>query len=159
MSTRARQAVGSLLGISLVLALGATARSAGPVPRLTGPALAGPTHLHLVMNGVPPYIFDVDTNALRTVPAAIAKGQTVLQVQPSAKGALATVAAIRYQREMKALRIGLDGSVQPLRSGRDVMPAHSSPAVWVVSRGGDRKCRVKLTPSTRPPVRVPCGAS
>ena len=42
---------GSLLGTGLVLALAATARPAGPLPRLSGPALAGPTHLRLIVSG------------------------------------------------------------------------------------------------------------
>jgi len=110
------------------------------------------------MTGVPPYIFDVDADSLRPVPAAVSGHQTVLEVQPSGTGALATVEDLPYRPSMEALRIRLDGSVQHLARGRGVVPARNSSAVWVVTRGSDRTCRARLVPSARPSVGVPCGA-
>jgi hypothetical protein len=119
---RARQALGAFLGGGLVLALTATARPAGPLPRLTGPALAGPTHLHLVLSGAPPYIYDVDANAVREVPGVIASPHSLLSVTPSGNGALAAVwqacnpcagDRITYAREWAAVRIRLKMAEHP----------------------------------------------
>jgi hypothetical protein len=166
-SSRARQAVGSLLGVGLVLALVATARSAGPLPRLTGPALAGPTHLHLVVAGAPPYIFDVDANSMRKVPGVVTSPHSVLSVAPSGQSALASVNqacnpcagdTITYSPTWDAVRIRLDGSVRRLGSGLSVAPARNSSAIWVLERrGSGGHCRLKLLPSSRPSVRAPCG--
>ncbi len=73
------------LAASLALAPAATSWPAGPLPPLTGPALPGPTHLHLVVSGSPPYIYDVDTDTAR----AIAKPPGPLDswVRPSGNGA------------------------------------------------------------------------
>jgi hypothetical protein len=158
-SSRARQAVGSLLGAGLVLALVATARSAGPLPRLTGPALAGPTHLHLVVSGAPPYIFDVDANARRVLSGPVAPASTQW-VMPSGSSAVASVSQGCYPcaRNTVGFRIRLDGSVQRLAGGREVIAAHDSSALWVLQRrGSDGHCRLKLVPSSRSAVRAPCG--
>ena len=124
-----------------MLALTATARPAGPLPRLTGPALAGPTHLQLVVSGAPPYIYDVDANAVREVPGVITSPHSVLSVMPSGKGALAGVwqacnpcagDTITYARESDAVRIRLDGSVRHLGAGWSVAPARNSLGVWAL---------------------------
>lgn len=149
----------------VVLALTATARPAGPLPRLTGPALAGPAHLHLVVSGAPPYIYDVDANAVREVPGVIASPHSLLSVMPSGGGALAAVwqatcdpcaGEVTYARDWEAFRIRLDGSVRRAGSGWSFAPARNSSAVWALRRGSDRKCRLKLLPSARPSVRMPC---
>jgi hypothetical protein len=159
-SSRARQAVGSLLGAGLVLALVATARSAGPLPRLTGPALAGPTHLHLVVAGTPPYIFDVDANSIRAVSDAAGSLASTQSVMPSRSGTVAAVDQGCYPCASSTVGFGirLDGSVRRLAGGRDVVPAHDSTALWVLQRrGSDGHCGLKLLPSSQPSVRAPCG--
>ena len=103
MSSRAWQAVGSLLSISLVLALAATARSDGPSTRLKGPALAGPTHLHLIVSGAPPFIFDVDANAVREVTGVADSADATVSVARSGKDALAVV----HGTQSAAVRIHL----------------------------------------------------
>jgi hypothetical protein len=134
-----RYAVGSLLGAMLALALVATARPAGPLPRLEGPALAGPTHLHLVVSAAPPYIYDVDTNAVRAV--ATAAGPLDSWVRPSANGAF--VAGYGCCTTAKAAyRIHEDGSVQRLASGSSLAPASGSPATWVLRRISPGHCRL-----------------
>ena len=148
-----RYAVGSLLGAMLALALVATARPAGPLPRLEGPALAGPTHLHLVVSAAPPYIYDVDTNAVRAV--ATAAGPLDSWVRPSANGAF--VAGYGCCTTAKAAyRIHEDGSVQRLASGSSLAPASGSPATWVLRRISPGHCRLALVPGARSPVRAPC---
>jgi hypothetical protein len=149
-SSRARQAVGSLLGISLVLVLVATARSAGPLPRLTGPALAGPTHLHLVISGAPPYIYDVDANRVR--PVSKTAGPLGDWVRPSGDGAFVASGG----STQVAKRIQLDGSVERVATGHSVAPAVDSPATWVLRRIAAGQCRLKLVPGARQSVPAPC---
>ena len=150
MSSRARQAAGSLLGISLVLVLVANARSAGPLPRLTGPALAGPTHLHLVVSGAPPYIYDVDANRVR--PVSKAAGPLGDWVRASGNGAFVASGG----STQVAKRIHLDGSVQRLATGRSVAPATGSSATSVLRSSPDGQCRLKLVPGVRQSVSAPC---
>jgi hypothetical protein len=155
-----------LLGVGLVvLALTATARPAGPLPRLSGPAPTGPTHLQLIVSGAPPFIYDVDANAVREVAGVVTSPHSVLSVMPSGKGALAAVwqatcdpcaGEITYSRAWEAFRIRRDGSVRRAGGGWSVAPARNSTAVWALRRGNDRKCRLKLLPSARPSVRMRC---
>ncbi len=153
MSSRARHAAAWLLGLGLVLAPAAAVRSAGPLPPVTGSQLQGPTHLHLVVSGVPPYVYDVDAGTTRELPVAVG---SVMFVAPSRRSALAIVER-RSAQTWEAIRIGLDGSQRPLAEGRGVVPAYDSAAVRVLNRVRDGTCRVRLVPSSRPPVRVPCG--
>jgi hypothetical protein len=150
---RLRYAFGSLLGAVLVLALAATARPAGPLPRLEGPALAGPTHLHLVVSAAPPYIYDVDANTVRAV--STAGGPLDSWVRPSGNGAFVA----RYDcctTTNVASRINEDGSVQRLATGSSLAPASDSPATWVLRRTSPGHCRLALVPGGRSPVRAPC---
>lgn len=150
---RLRYAVGLLLGAALVLVLAAIARPAGPLPPVTGPALAGPTHLHLVVSAAPPYIYDVDANAIRAV--STSAGPLDSWVRPSGNGAFVA----RYgccTTTKVAFRIHEDGSVQPLARGNSLAPASDSAATWVLRRASPGHCRLALVPSARPPVRAPC---
>jgi len=150
-SSRAWQAVGSLLGISLVLMLVADARSAGPLPRLTGPVLAGPTHLHLVISGAPPYIYDVDAKRVR--PVSKAAGPLGDWVRPSGENGAFVASGTTAQ---VAKRIRLDGSVERLATGFSVAPATGSSATWVLRRAAPNQCRLKLVPGGAPSVPAPC---
>src|SRR3954469_10419682 len=98
----------------------ADARSAGPLPRLTGPVLAGPTHLHLVISGAPPYIYDVDANRVR--PVSKAAGPLGDWGRASGHGGFLPSGG----STQVAKRIHLDGSVQRLATGRSVAPAAGS---------------------------------
>jgi hypothetical protein len=150
---RLRYAFGSLLGAVLVLVLAATARPAGPLPRLEGPALAGPTHLHLVVSAKPPYIYDVDANTLRTV--STASGPLDSWVRPSGSGAF--VAGFGCCASTKAAyRIHVDGSVQRLAVGGSLAPASDSPATWALRRSSAGHCRLSLVPGRRAAVAAPC---
>ncbi|MDX6563991.1 MAG: hypothetical protein QOD65_3805 [Gaiellales bacterium] len=153
MSSRAWQAVGFLLSISLVLALAATARSDGPLPRLTGPALAGPTHLHLVISGAPPYIYDVDARRVR--PVSKSAGPLGDWVRPGGTGAFVASGGCCASTQV-AKRIQLDGSVRRLATGRSVAPAAGSSATWVLRRLSAGNCRLKLVPGARQSVPAPC---
>jgi hypothetical protein len=137
----------------LVLALVATARPAGPLPRLEGPALAGPTRLHLVVSAAPPYIYDVDANTTRAV--STAAGPLDSWVRPSANGAFVAPYGCCTTTKV-AVRIHEDGSVQRLAQGSSLAPASDSAATWVLRRATPGHCRLALVPSARPPVRAPC---
>jgi hypothetical protein len=150
---RLRYAFGSLLGAVLVLALAATARPAGPLPRLEGPALAGPTHLHLVISAAPPYIYDVDANAVRAV--STAAGPLDSWVRPSGKGAFVARSGCCATNKV-AFRIHVDGSVQRLAVGGSLAPASQSPATWALRRSSPGHCRLSLVPGTRSSVPAPC---
>jgi hypothetical protein len=163
---RVRQAVGSLLGVSLVLALTAIARADGPLPRLEGPAFAGPTHLHLIVAGAPPAIVDVDSGAVRLVPGVTTSPYSQIRLVPVTGGALAIVhqacdpcatPIIKYATNGVGFRIGLDGSVERLGSGWSFLPARDPSVVWVLSRDANRRCSLRLVPSPRPSMHVPCG--
>ena len=152
MSSRAWQAVGSLLSISLVLALVATARSAGPLPRLTGPALAGPTHLHLVISGAPPYIYDVDARRVRAV--STAAGPLDDWVRPSGQGAFVAPYGCCSAKAV-AKRIRLDGSVRRLGAGGSMAPAAGSSAIWILRRTTATECRLERVPAAASRCRPP----
>jgi hypothetical protein len=165
-SSRTWQAVGSVLSVGLVLALPASARADGPLPRLEGPAFAAPTHLHLIVGGAPPAIIDLDTGAVRVVPGVTTSQYSQIRLLPIAGGALAIVhqacepcatTTIKYATNATGFRIGLDGSVERLGSGWSFLPARSSPAVWVLRRDANRHCSLSLVPSSRPPAAAPCG--
>jgi hypothetical protein len=164
-SSRSRVA-GTLVGAGLVLALAATAGAAGPLPRLTGPAFASPTHLHLIVAGAPPAIVDVDTGAVRVVAGVTTSPYSQVRLVPIAGGALAIVheacrscplQQIKYATNALGFRIGLDGSVERLGAGWSFLPARASAGVWVLSRDARGRCRLSLARSARPPQAAPCG--
>jgi hypothetical protein len=150
---RARYGLGSLFAIGLVLLVATSARPAGPLPPVTGPALNGPTHLHLIVSATPPYIYDVDANTVRA--AAAAAGPLDSWVRPSANGAFVarygccTPTAVAYS-------IHEDGSVQRLAGGSSLAPAADSSATWVLRRTSPGHCRLALVPGARPAVPAPC---
>jgi hypothetical protein len=142
-----------LLGAVLVLALAATARTSGPLPPIAGPALAGPTHLHLIVSAAPPYIYDVDTSTVRAV--SVTGGPLDSWVRPSADGAFVA----RYgccATKVVASRIHLDGSVQQLATGASLAPAAGSSATWVLRRAATGHCLLLLVPGRQPGVPAPC---
>lgn len=158
--------VRALIGVGLVLALTATARADGPLPRLEGPAFAGPTHLHLIVAGAPPAIVDVDTGAVRLVPGVTTSPYSQIRLVPMPGGALAIVHQVCYPcafgnfavaSNAVGFRIGLDGSVQRLGAGRSFAPARAGSGVWVLRRDAFYRCSLQLLPSSRPSLRAPCG--
>ena len=166
MESRARQAIGSLLCVSLVLALAASARADGPLPRLAGPAFTTPAHLHLILAGAPPAIVDLDTGIVHTVPGVTTSEYAQVRLVAMPGGALAIVhqacrpcatATITYATNAVGFRIGVDGSVERLGAGWSFVPARSSTAVWVLRRDARRRCRLWLVPSSRPSLPAPCG--
>jgi hypothetical protein len=149
---RSRIAIGSLLGV-LVLALAANPRPAGSLPPVMGPALAGPTHLHLIVSAAPPYIYDVDANAVRAV--STAGGPLDSWVRPSANGAFVARSGCCATTAV-ASRILVDGSVQALASGASLAPASDSARTWALRRVSTGHCRLRLLPGTQPGVPAPC---
>jgi hypothetical protein len=136
------------------------------LPRLEGPAFAGPTHLHLIVASAPPTIVDVDTGAVRAVPGVTTSPFSQVRLVPIAGGALAIVhqacdpcvaGSVRYATNAIGFRIRLDGSIERLGSGRSFVPARSSTAVWVLARDAGDHCSLRLEPSLRPARRIPCG--
>ena len=150
---RTRYAVGLLLGAVLVPALAVTARPAGPLPPIAGPALAGPTHLHLIVSAAPPYIYDVDASTVRAV--SVTGGPLDSWVRPSADGAFVA----RYgccATKAVASRIHLDGSVQRLATGASLAPAAGTSATWVLRRTAPGRCLLRRVPGRQPAVPAPC---
>jgi hypothetical protein len=157
---------GWLASLGLALALTATARAAGPLPPLTGPAFATPTHLHLIVAGAPPAIVDVDTGAVRVVAGVTSSPYSQMRLVPMAGGALAIVhqacracpvQQITYATNATGFRIGLDGSVERLGAGWSFLPARASGGVWVLSRSPQGRCSLRLARTSRPSIAVPCG--
>ena len=111
-----------------------------------------PTHLHLIVSAQPPYIYDVDANAVRAVSTTASLDSWV---RPSGNGAFVA----RYgccAPNAVAFRIHEDGSVQRLASGSSLAPASDSPATWVLRRVSPGHCRLALVPAVRPSVTAPC---
>ena len=131
----------------------AASDAAGPLPPVTGPALAGPTQLHLVISGSPPYIYDVDAGSVRSV--ATVAGALDSWVRPSGNGAFVSRWGCCRSRAA-SYRIHLDGSVERLAAGGSMAPAFRSSAIWRLRRGADGMCRLELLPSSRRAVVAPC---
>jgi hypothetical protein len=153
MRSRARGSLLLFLAASLALAPAATSWPAGPLPPLTGPALPDPTHLHLVVSGSPPYIYDVDTDTTRAI--AKPSGRLDSWVRPSGNGAFVSHWGC-CRSTAASYRIHLDGSVQTLAAGGSMAPAFRSSAIWALRRGSDGHCHLKLLPGSRAPVVTPC---
>jgi hypothetical protein len=168
MTAPARRVLGVLPGVSLGLVppLTSAAGAAGPLPRLTGPPFAAPTHLHLIVAGAPPAIVDVDTGAVRVVAGVTTSPYSQVRLVPMAGGALAIVhqacstcpvQQITYATRATGFRIGLDGSVERLGAGLSFLPARASDAVWVLSRSAPGRCTLTLARTSRPSRAAPCG--
>ena len=154
------------MSAGLVLALTTSARADGPLPRLAGPALPGPAHLQLILSGSPPVIVDVDTGSARTVPGVTTSRFSQVQLVPIAGGALAIVhqacdpcagGKLRFATNAVGFRIGVDGSVERLGSGRSFLPSRNGTSVWVLGRDAADRCTLRLEPSIRPARAVRCG--
>lgn len=163
---------------------GSTAASARPrppepLPRLSGPALATPTHLSIVAtnNGVSPIVVNVDRQTTRDVPGLrVPSSQTtpwgprVELVRATAGGVMALVSRQTCQRcvlSQAEFLIGADGSARRIAtlprvivgsSGTiDTSPALGRPAVWLLRRPHAGPCSLRLLPGSRSAVQVPCG--
>lgn len=159
MSVRLRLAFGWLLAGALVFAP-VSARTAGPLPPIKGPSLAGPTHLRLIVSGTPPLVVDVDAAGVQKIAGIVgAQKHPTLWVMPSRGGALAGFDEGCYPctSGTVAFRIRPDGSVQRLARGLSVAPARASPAVWLLRKAAHGACRLSLVPGSRPALAAPCG--
>lgn len=155
MRTRSRRALQSCAAaLALALVSAGTAVSAGPLPRLTGRPLAAPTHLRLVISGAPPYLLDLDSGELRDI-----AGLGSASVTASRQAAFASVdqGCRSCAAPIAGYRIRADGTVQRLATGRSLVPSHDSAATWALRRAFGDGCGLRLQPSSRPMVRVPCG--
>jgi hypothetical protein len=54
--------------------------------------------------------------------------------------------------------VGADGRAQREASGENLIPARGSRAVWTLTGNGHGGCTLRLVPSSRPPLPVPCGS-
>ncbi len=135
------------------------ARAAGPLPPLTGPPLAGATHLRLIVGDTPPVIFNVDTGRIATVPGVVpapaqAGGPRVAAVVPARGGAFLTV---WDGRAYTGFFVSAQGGVDRLASAKDMLPARNAAAVWTLTGAARGRCGLRLVPSERAAVDVPCG--
>jgi hypothetical protein len=156
----------------------ARSRPPEPLPRLTGPALAGPTHLRIVADGNygPPFVLDVDRGTIRSVHGlGVPPAGTTLTLwsprveglTPAPGGALAGVyrqACQRCARSQTEFLIGADGSARhvatlrmPRKPTEETTPALGSTATWLLRWPHTGPCTLRRVPGTRPAVRVPCG--
>jgi hypothetical protein len=150
-------------------------RLSSSLARLVGPPLGASTRLQLAV--APPFsgpveLVDVDSRLARVVAglglpvSAVPGWGPSAWLTPSAGGALAAVhhqACQRCSASETDFLIGYGGSVRrfssrPLTRREATAPALGSPATWLLSwpdRGGS--CTLRLVPSTRAAVLVPCG--
>ena len=153
---------------------GALARSRPkePLPRLTGPAFAAPTHLRIVVGSyTPPFILDVDRGTVRSV-SGLGLGSGTSQWSPRANlltavpgGALTAVWHNPCQHcggYSVLYLIASDGSVRRLATvgasaGPVPVAARGAAAIWMVNRPRGGPCTLALVPSRQRGVRVPCG--
>ena len=140
-----------------------------PLPRLTGPALTGPTGLLIVAVGNEglPFILNVDRHAVHAIRGlglplrrATAEGPIVSSLTPAPGGVLVGVQRAHTQTEFL---IGRGGAVRDLATvpsrGRDsTLAALDADATWVLTWPGRGPCTLRLVPGTRPAVPVACGS-
>lgn len=155
------------------------ASAASPTP-LSGPPLAGATHLTLVVseNGGAVSLVDVDHHRARTLPGlgfARAHGPQVSLAAYRA-GVLATVTGwscemwvscapgqASYPDRQSQFLISAAGAVRRISSfalsrHQYTTPAFHSTATWVSTWPHRGPCALALAPGAHPGVRVPCGA-
>jgi hypothetical protein len=171
-------------GVAGIVAFGFGGGRHAPLPQrsspptwLTGPPLLGPTHLRLVVseNIGPASVVDVDSDQARAV-----RGLGVPRQQRTWSPALypliaapgGALAVVTHQRCARCtvtktdFLIGADGSVRRTttvtlaRDQHTSTPALGSPsASWVLTWPRSGRCTLRLEPSLRPPVAVPCGSA
>ncbi len=144
-----------------------------PLPRLSGPALEGPTHLRLVVAGRPPFVLDVDTTTIHSVggvglpavrPTLWSPMLESLSRTPGGALGLVSHQACRHcARSVSAFLIAADGTARhlatiQLRGDDAVAPALGSAAVWLLARLPTGSCTLTLVPGANPGVPVPCGS-
>jgi hypothetical protein len=157
----------------------ARSRPPEPLPRLSGPALATPTHVFIVAsnNGGSPFIVNVDRQTAHAVPGlgvltsyATLWGPHVELSRATAGGAVAVISRQGCERcalSQVAFLIASDGSVRRIAALPNIGPRvtgtlETTPALdalgtWVLSWPHVGPCTLRLVPGTRAAVRVPCG--
>src|SRR6478735_3815673 len=81
-----------------------------PLPVLRGSPLHGPTHLHLIVSGLPPVILDVDERTTRAVAGVTGGPHDTAWVTPVGTGALAQVECVSCRRRVRAFLVKVDGT-------------------------------------------------
>ncbi len=135
------------------------ARAAGPLPALAGPTLSGVTHLRLLVGDTPPVVLDVDAKTVTTISGIVGEprigGPAVTGVRPALGGAFVTVTD---GGTVTGYFVSADDNVRTAGSAANLILARSSPAVWTLTADGPRDCTLRLVPSNRRAVAVPCGS-
>ena len=147
-----------------------------PPTWLTGPPLRGPTRLRLVAseNTGPAWIVDVDSGKAQAVrglgvPRQQGIWSPALYPLIAARGeALAVVThqnCARCTVTKNEFLVGADGSVRPTTTLTLAGNVHTSTAAlgsvsasWVLTQAGSGHCTLRLEPSSRPALGVPCGS-
>jgi len=160
-------------------AASARSRPPEPLPRLSGPALATPTHIFIVAsnNGVDPVVVNVDRQTTRAVPGLGVRssyttpwGPRVELVRATAGGAVALVSRQPCQRcvlSQAEFLVGTDGSVRRIAklpriavgaTGTiETSPVLGQPAIWLLRWPHAGPCSLRRVPGSGRAVHVPCG--
>jgi len=160
-------------------AASARSRPPEPLPRLSGPALATPTHMFIVAsnNGVSPLVVNVDRQTVHAVPGLRVPssyttpwGPRVELLRATAGGAVALVSRQSCQRcvlSQAEYLIGTDGSARRIATlpriavgatgTIETAPARGRPAIWLLRWPRAGPCSLRLIPGSAGAVHVPCG--
>lgn len=140
-----------------------TVRGAGePVP-LSGAPIPGDTGLRLVVADNPPFVLDVDTGSVTSVPGVPPlNGGTVSIVGVAGRAAVVVARPDWPRADLYAVR-GPAARVSALGSGTDVAPAADGRSVWVKTSSGEARCalrQISLDGQTiRAPRAFPCAST
>lgn len=160
--------------------LSAPLHPASSLTPLSGPALAGATHLTLAVSedGGNVFLVDVDHHSAREVPGLGISPKQGPQVTLNAyrSGVLAAVThwncqmwvncatgQASFRDSESEFLISPMGSVRrivtfPLTRHQDTTQAFHSTSTWVSTWPHSGPCTLALVPGSRPAVRIPCGA-
>jgi len=104
-----------------------------PLHVLRGSSLHGPTHLHLIVSGLPPVILDVDERTTRAVAGVTGGPHDTAWVTPVGTGALAQVECVSCRRRVRAFLVKVDGTVRRVPPASPIMTAVLARPRWTMT--------------------------
>jgi hypothetical protein len=124
----------AFVGIVALAAGPATAFAAAePLHVLPGSPLHGPTHLHLIVSGLPPLVLDVDQRTTRSVAGVTGGPHDTAWVTPVGDGALAQVECLSCRRRVRAFLVHVDGTVRRIPTASPLVTAASARPRWTMT--------------------------
>lgn len=124
----------AFVGIVAIAVVPATTFAAvEPLHVLPGSPLHGPTHLHLIVSGLPPLVIDVDQRTTRSVAGVTGGPHDTAWVTSVGAGALAQVECSSCRRRVRAFLVNVDGTVRRVPSASPIVTAASARPRWTMT--------------------------